>query len=271
MNTTLDICRTLYRWRMDYPFSLAISVDMNWKIRNIGAIIVDEFREAFIHDAFESIGSRETLLDLGCGNRPFGDFYEKHVSYSVGIDMPSSFHTLSVQVFGDATSLPFKNAVFDIVLCSEVMEHVREPEAMLREIRRVLRPGGFLVLTTPFMVPMHEEPHDYFRYTCHGLKYLCTKAELSVKKVIPFAEMNGVALSFFVETQLKFWNILSKAAGLQFLISVFNPFIMIFVYLPQKMYVATYRICEKSVRLRALINRLTHTTIGYGVVARKKT
>lgn len=255
---------------MVYLSSPVASADMDRIVRNIGAIIVDEFRQAFIHDAFESIGPQETLLDLGCGDRPFSSIYDKYVGYSIGTDMPFSPHMLSdVQVYTSGMSLPFKDGVFDIVLCTEVMEHVREPDLLLREICRVLRPGGHLVLTTPFMVPMHEEPHDYFRYTAYGLEYLCSKAMLSVKHVMPFSEMIGVALSFVVEVQLKVWSALSKATRLQALSGLFNPFVLAFVYLPQKLYVRLHRLCARSARLQVAIRRLSHTTIGYGVVARK--
>jgi SAM-dependent methyltransferase len=246
-------------------------VEMGWHVRNMGAIIVDRLREEFIHGAFMSIGPQEMLLDLGCGNRPFRATYDNYVSHSIGVDMPFSPHLLSdVQVYSSGMSLPFKDGVFDIVLCSEVMEHVNEPELLLREISRVLRSGGFLVMTTPFMVPMHEEPHDYFRYTIHGLKYLCSRTELTVRQVLPFSEMIGVALSFIVEVQLKVWNALSKAFRFRAISSLFNPFILLFVYLPQKLYVSLHRFCSGRARLRAMIEKLSHTTIGYGLIAQKK-
>lgn len=71
---------------------------------------------------------------------------------------------------------PVSDATYDTVLCSEVLEHVANPHAALREICRVLRPGGALLLSVPFLARLHEEPHDYFRYTEHGLRAMLNPA-----------------------------------------------------------------------------------------------
>ena len=62
------------------------------------------------------------------------------------------------------------------MLCTQVLEHVAEPAAVLAELRRVLRDGGELWLTVPFVGELHEEPHDHYRYTSHGLRGLCERA-----------------------------------------------------------------------------------------------
>src|SRR2546425_12982585 len=79
--------------------------------------------------------------------------------------------------------LPFRTATFDTILSTQVLEHVRQPDSLLREAYRVLRLGGHLVLTAPQINPLHEEPHDYFRYTCHGLRSLAEEAGFSVLQV----------------------------------------------------------------------------------------
>src|SRR5262249_32402332 len=68
--------------------------------------------------------------------------------------------------------LPFADATFERVLCVEVLEHLHDPALAVAEMRRVLAPGGLLLLTTRFAYPLHDEPHDYFRYTVHGLRHL---------------------------------------------------------------------------------------------------
>jgi SAM-dependent methyltransferase len=70
--------------------------------------------------------------------------------------------------------------VFDLVLCTEVIEHVPEPQEVFREAARVLRPAGILVLTTPQTNPLHEVPHDYYRFTRYGLMYLAERAGLRI-------------------------------------------------------------------------------------------
>lgn len=72
-------------------------------------------------------------------------------------------------IFADASRLPLHDASIDTVILLEVLEHLRHPAQVLSEIARVLRPGGHLLLTMPFLYPVHDAPHDYQRYTCHGL------------------------------------------------------------------------------------------------------
>lgn len=77
-----------------------------------------------------------------------------------------------VDVAADAEHLPFPDACFQRVECDAVLEHVRDPEHVMREIRRVLSPGGYAHLVTPFCHPFHEYPKDYRRFTLDGLKQL---------------------------------------------------------------------------------------------------
>ncbi|MEW6533131.1 MAG: class I SAM-dependent methyltransferase [Thermodesulfobacteriota bacterium] len=68
-------------------------------------------------------------------------------------------------VQADATNIPFRTAYFDAVVCSEVLEHVREPVSVLKEAHRVLKPGGLLLICVPFLTRIHADPRDYGRYT----------------------------------------------------------------------------------------------------------
>jgi SAM-dependent methyltransferase len=237
----------------------------------MGAIIVDELRDEFLAREFGRLGRKKLLLDLGCGNRPFRRIYEKYTEDSVGMDVPYSLHDLgSIQVYASGTDLPFRSGSFDMVLCTEVMEHVAEPESFLREIDRVLMPGGHLVMTVPFLVPVHEAPYDFYRYTIFGLKHLFSKTGLEIESATNFAEMNGVLLNYFVKIQLKVWNILGKALRIGVVNSLFNPFILLFVYLPQKGYVMIRRLLGKNPRIESMLQRTSETTIGYGIVACKR-
>ncbi len=88
-------------------------------------------------------------------------------------------------MFLEALEMPFAAASFDTTLSTQVLEHVPSPGIFLKEAHRVLKPGGHLLLTPPQTNPLHEEPHDYFRYTCYGLRSLMEQAGLYVVEVRP--------------------------------------------------------------------------------------
>jgi SAM-dependent methyltransferase len=116
------------------------------------------------------------LLDVGCGTKPYRSFFT--VDHYFGIDWPQSSHDLEIDVFADAQVLPFASQSFDTVLCTEVIEHIPCPWEAIAETKRVLKPGGFLILTAPFIHWHHEAPNDHYRYTYYGLQNLVLQAGL---------------------------------------------------------------------------------------------
>ncbi len=110
-------------------------------------------------------------LDLGAKTGP----YAAHFPRRIGLDLQRG---AGVAVVGDARELPIRDAAFDVVLCTEMLEHVPEPQRAIDEIHRVLKPGGTLVLTTRFLFPIHDAPHDYFRFTKYGLRHLLREFEI---------------------------------------------------------------------------------------------
>lgn len=124
------------------------------------------------------------LLDIGCGKKPYLPLFSTRVREYIGINVPSDFDPLC-DVYGDALNLPFKSEVADTVLCTQVLEHVCEPNRCIAEISRVLRKGGYLILTAPQTWGLHEQPHDYWRFTKYGLRHLAEKNGLEVEYIRP--------------------------------------------------------------------------------------
>ena len=116
------------------------------------------------------------VLDAGAGDAPYRELFA-HCDYLTQ-DWPSSPHAggRGADVVADLRDLPLADGEFDFVVCTEVLEHLAEPAEALRELRRVLRPGGGLLITVPFVIELHEEPYDFFRYTPHALRHLLTDA-----------------------------------------------------------------------------------------------
>jgi SAM-dependent methyltransferase len=127
------------------------------------------------------------VLDLGCGKAPLFGCYREFATDVVTLDWAKSPHTsLFIDVLHDLNQpLPFAEFTFDCVMLSDVLEHVIEPSRLCREIARALAGGGCLIGNVPFIYPIHEAPHDYFRYTTFGLRNLLESAGLRVLVLEP--------------------------------------------------------------------------------------
>lgn len=127
------------------------------------------------------------VLDVGCADRWVADALPAECDY-VALDYPATggrMYGARPDVFADASHLPFADASFGSVLMLEVLEHLAKPRTALREASRVLAPGGCLVLTMPFLYPVHDAPFDFQRYTGHGLVREVESAGLQVVEVRP--------------------------------------------------------------------------------------
>lgn len=124
------------------------------------------------------------LLDVGCGEKPYEWLFGDQVTSYIGCDWPGMIHEQKhVDVFCDACALPFRGDAFDTVLCTEVLEHVADPQKCVNELARVLKTGGHVILSAPFIYWLHEQPYDFFRYTPHGIAHLMRQAGLQPVKV----------------------------------------------------------------------------------------
>lgn len=126
---------------------------------------------------------RGNLLDAGAGRLSYRFLLERHCSSyrSVDIDVRGG----PVDAIGDIRRLPVKDETFDSVFCTQVLEHVEEPQAAMAEMFRVLKKGGSAIFTVPHLGYLHNEPHDYYRYTKHGLRYMMEKSGFAVEQIIP--------------------------------------------------------------------------------------
>ncbi len=122
------------------------------------------------------------LLDVGCGTKPYERFF--HVDEYVGLDIESARSRASAAAdqYYDGHQFPFGDAAFDAVLCNQVLEHVFNPDEFVGEIHRVLKPGGRMVLTVPFVWDEHEQPFDYARYSSFGLRALVEQHGFAIER-----------------------------------------------------------------------------------------
>ena len=117
------------------------------------------------------------LLDFGCGAKPYQSLFTNVTEY-IGLDYISEGHSHAnenVDVFYDGKIIPFENESFDALFSSEVFEHVFALQEVLPEISRVLKKGGKMLITCPFVWEEHEIPIDYARYSQFALHDMLQK------------------------------------------------------------------------------------------------
>ncbi|MBI3766624.1 MAG: class I SAM-dependent methyltransferase [Ignavibacteriales bacterium] len=187
------------------------------------------------------------MLDLGCGNQPYAEFARQEGNQYVGIDL-SKDHMPAPNVCGDSLLLPFRDESFETVLSTQVIEHVVNPFQMMSEVSRVLKPGGYLILTAPQAWPLHEEPHDYFRYTRYGLELLANRYHLNA---IYIRERSGGLLALAQLTDVILYDRFGKHKLTRLPLKLlFSSMLSLCKFLDQRLYYPKF-------------------TLGYVMVARK--
>ena len=131
------------------------------------------------------------LIDLGCGEMPYRQALMPQLESYDGLDLfPRSNEVRYQSDLENMAGVP--NESYDSALMIEVLEHLPHPWLALAETNRILRPGGILVLSVPHISRLHDEPHDYYRYTRHGLTRLLQDAGFEVVRL----EKKGGVFSF---------------------------------------------------------------------------
>ena len=123
------------------------------------------------------------LLDFGCGRKPYKELF--NTTHYIGLDIEQEGHDHTdepIDVFYDGKTIPFPNNYFDSCFSSQVFEHVFELNHSIKEIHRVLKPGGKALFIVPFVWDEHEIPYDFARYSSFGLKYILEKHQFKIIK-----------------------------------------------------------------------------------------
>jgi len=147
--------------------------------------------------------ARGKLLDLGCGKAPLYATYRDMVTECVCVDWANTEHKNDhLDKECDLTQpLPFADAEFDTIILSDVLEHIPTPEALCREMARTLAPNGKLILNVPFFYWLHEDPHDFYRYTEYALRRF---VDISGLKLVSLEAIGGVP-EVLTDILAKYW------------------------------------------------------------------
>lgn len=168
------------------------------------------------------------MMDFGCGSKPYRSLF--NVAKYTGVDFQGEGHSHEneeIDVFYDGKTLPFGDNHFDSVFSSEVFEHVFNLEEMMKEIHRVMKPGGTILVTCPFIIAEHEQPNDYGRYTSFGLQHLFTKNDFEVvyyKKIGTSVEAVSQTFISYADS-----SVLSKLNKVKPLKAILRPISILFL------------------------------------------
>jgi len=167
----------------------------------------------------------EKILDVGCGRKPHAKFFKNTITY-LGIDANKNS---KADIIAAAEYLPFRDDSFDVVICTQVLEHMEDPKKSLIEIKRVLNEKGVLLLSTHGFWLEEHEVKDYWRWTLQGLKKLLKECNLTLhytSSMKPTASLMQTLLFFipqkvFFSPVIALLNILS--IGLNFILKNRGP------------------------------------------------
>ena len=191
------------------------------------------------------------LLDFGCGSKPYEKLFKNSNNY-VGVEVSGNKENLKSDIYYNGIALPFADNTFDSILCTEVLEHVEQLDDVMIELYRVLKPGGRMIVTSPFICIEHEMPYDFRRFTTNGLINLMKKNNFKILKSqkflnnfhVIFQTLNFYVYKVFLKKKNKYLKYLvyfGFAGPINFLSLLFNFF------LPKinEMYFGTGLVVEK--------------------------
>lgn len=241
--------------------------------KKIGSIITNQIILKEVENFFSSFSNSNGLLvDAGAGERPYELLYREKFNVCLAFDIDSQHLKKGKFAFrADCAAIPLKNNTADAVLCTEVLEHTKDPQSVLDEFYRICRQDSYVFLSTPFMKGIHEDPNDYFRFTEFSLRLLLERSGFEIIRIKPRGDIFGVLIYFVAGTQAKFWHAIARFLRIKCIFSTWNPIVFLFIYLPQKIYLFVEEVisCSKIKGIDRLVKRFSRTNLGYTVVARK--
>ena len=134
----------------------------------------------FLEQTSNEIPSGHLILDAGAGDGRYKEIFVNQIYESADIGkLERNYGNLTYQC--NIKNIPVEDNKYDAIICTQVLEHIDEPQKALYEFHRILKEGGKLYLTAPLYYPEHEIPYDFFRYTQYGFQFMFNKAGLEIE------------------------------------------------------------------------------------------
>jgi SAM-dependent methyltransferase len=168
-----------------------------------------------VEEFAKELSPGSSVLDVGCGLRQYEECFEGR-EY-VGLDVEESGRDASekrADTYFNGLDIPYEDGNFDAAICNEVLEHAIDPSRLLSEIHRVLRPGGRILVTVPFIWGEHEIPFDFRRYSSFGIEREFQQAGFEVEVLSKLKQGIG-AIDMLVKSEINNYevNVLEPIAG----------------------------------------------------------
>ncbi len=149
-----------------------------------------------------SLAPGSLVLDAGAGMQPYRPLFD-HCRYEAAdFEQVAKAYRPSDYVC-DLAAIPVEDGRFDAVIFNQVMEHLPDPLSVLRELSRVLKPGGRMLCSAPLFYEEHEQPYDFFRYTQFGWRELMGKAGLEIER-LDWLEGYAATVGYQLETASRY-------------------------------------------------------------------
>jgi SAM-dependent methyltransferase len=132
------------------------------------------------------------VLDVGAGTAKYQEFIKARSNSYLTLDIVEG-----ADIVADAKAIPFDDGKFDTVLSFQMLEHVDEPSKVISEMFRILKTGGKVIVTAPFMVPVHSDPYDFRRFTKEGLAFELRRAGFKIIESESYGGLFGTLLELF--------------------------------------------------------------------------
>lgn len=175
--------------------------------------------EDFVKTIVDEIPVGAYILDAGAGQCQYKKLFPSQQYFAIDAAVGEEAWDYSqLDMVGDLCNVPVKNNSFHIVLSTQVLEHVKEPQSLILETFRILHPGGSIYLSAPQSEGVHQEPHDYFRFTRYGMQHLFEKAGFSIEYIKPSCGyFRYLANRISIFPKIIFWQIKNPLLRLIFL------------------------------------------------------
>lgn len=178
-----------------------------YRIKSVRRILLDIEIENIINNLKDN--NIEKLLDIGAKNSPYIDSLTKICDDYMTLDIDINTNP---DICGDIHNINWEDNYFDVVVATEVLEHLHDPKLAINQINRILKPGGICILSVPFLYPYHPDPQDFYRYTIDGLYSL-------------FQNFTDVKVEYHGNRLQVIWLLFSESKKTLGLFSWLNPII----------------------------------------------